>query len=457
MMCPSRTAALALLAVAACASPPAPTTTLAPSRAATIPGEPRTVWTRRFGSPGDQEPSSVAVDSKGNIAIVGSYEGPFDPGAGPLPVAGHSHGQFVALLDEGGRARWSRPFGGPGAIGHSLVAFDSADRIVVGGEVWPREGGHRIFTAGVLDPSGKPIWNRRFGGSALSTLSALAVDARGDLILVGRYSKGSLDLGNGPMPYEGETDAFVLALDARGELRWTKRYGGAGRDLAQAVAFDAKGDAIVVGLFDGTVDFGSGPLVSAGEEDVFVTKLDRAGRCVWARRFGGPGDEFVGGVAVDHAGNIAVTGGMLDVMDVGGQKLVSAGSADVFVVVLDPSGEVRWARRFGDPGVQGGGSAAFDGAGDVIISGTMKGTVDFGHGPRAISGDGGNFVAAFTGAGAPLWSVVYPDVVQVEGVHVAVDRRNDDVLFTGIARGARERVDGLAVPGDDVFAVKLAR
>src|SRR6185369_7727068 len=103
--------------------------------------------------------------------------------------------------------------------------------------------------------------------------------------LVGRYARGTLDLGDGPVPSEGGNDAFALALDARGEVRWTKRWGGAGEQLAQAV--------------------------------VFVAKLDRAGRCLWSRRFGSPGDDSVGGVAVDSAGNIAVTGGLLGVADAG--------------------------------------------------------------------------------------------------------------------------------------------
>ena len=40
------------------------------------------------------------------------------------------------------------------------------------------------------------------------------------------------------------------------------------------VASDAAGNVLVTGFFEGTVDFGGGPLMSAGSSDVFVVKLE---------------------------------------------------------------------------------------------------------------------------------------------------------------------------------------
>ncbi|MBI4705913.1 MAG: hypothetical protein HY744_32880 [Deltaproteobacteria bacterium] len=54
---------------------------------------------------------------------------------------------------------------------------------------------------------------------------------------------------------------------------WSKGFGSSGGDQGRAVALDANGNALVAGLFSGTVDFGGGPLVSAGGHDIFVLKL----------------------------------------------------------------------------------------------------------------------------------------------------------------------------------------
>jgi hypothetical protein len=42
------------------------------------------------------------------------------------------------------------------------------------------------------------------------------------------------------------------------------------------VAVDGSGDVIVTGYFDDTVDFGGGPLSSAGGWDIFLVKFTAA-------------------------------------------------------------------------------------------------------------------------------------------------------------------------------------
>ena len=48
----------------------------------------------------------------------------------------------------------------------------------------------------------------------------------------------------------------------------------------------------VIGQFQGTADFGTGSLASAGYLDIFVAKYAPDGRPLWAKRFGGPYDDL---------------------------------------------------------------------------------------------------------------------------------------------------------------------
>ncbi|WP_437923737.1 SBBP repeat-containing protein [Sorangium sp. So ce291] len=90
---------------------------------------------------------------------------------------------------------------------------------------------------------------------------------------------------------------------------WSTGLGGAGDQAAYDVATDAAGNLYVTGWFDGTVDFGAGPLVSAGNGDVFVLKLDPAGHAIWSRRFGTSAyGESGTHIALDASGNILVGG-----------------------------------------------------------------------------------------------------------------------------------------------------
>jgi hypothetical protein len=53
---------------------------------------------------------------------------------------------------------------------------------------------------------------------------------------------------------------------------WSAALGGAGADAAYGVATDAAGNLYVTGAFEGTVDFGAGPLTATGR-DGFVAVL----------------------------------------------------------------------------------------------------------------------------------------------------------------------------------------
>ncbi|MBI4704729.1 MAG: SBBP repeat-containing protein, partial [Deltaproteobacteria bacterium] len=82
-----------------------------------------------------------------------------------------------------------------------------------------------------------------------------------------------VDFGGGPLVSAGSNDIYVLKLNPSGQHLSSKRFGSSGQDYGQAVALDANGNALVTGYFSGTVDFGGAPLTSAGSTDIFVLKL----------------------------------------------------------------------------------------------------------------------------------------------------------------------------------------
>src|SRR5690349_21460629 len=70
--------------------------------------------------------------------------------------------------------------------------------------------------------------------------------------------------------------------------------GGAGSDVAQAVATDGAGNVYVAGVFEGTVDFDPGAgttnLTSGGGvRDIFFAKYGPGGTLTWARSIGSAG------------------------------------------------------------------------------------------------------------------------------------------------------------------------
>jgi hypothetical protein len=56
---------------------------------------------------------------------------------------------------------------------------------------------------------------------------------------------------------------------------WSQRFGDGSRQQARAAVIDASGSTVITGTFAGTVDFGGGDLMSAGQEDVFIEQFSR--------------------------------------------------------------------------------------------------------------------------------------------------------------------------------------
>ena len=124
----------------------------------------------------------------------------------------------------------------------------------------------------------------------------------------------------------GGGDVVVAKFAANGAHQWSKRFGDASNQYSADVAVDSVGDVIVTGGFVGTIDLGGGPRISAGAEDIFLTKLAADGSHMWSLRFGDPADhQTPQSVVVDpSSGAIALAGYFEGTIDFGGGPLVSA-------------------------------------------------------------------------------------------------------------------------------------
>lgn len=110
---------------------------------------------------------------------------------------------------------------------------------------------------------------------------------------------------------------LVFGQDAN--FLWVKQFGGTGTSGANSMELDASGNIYTIGDFSGTVDFNPGSgiynLTSIGDNDLFVSKLDSAGNFIWAKQIGGQSYPSQYDLALDAAGNIYITGtfwGMVD-------------------------------------------------------------------------------------------------------------------------------------------------
>jgi hypothetical protein len=301
-------------------------------------------WTTTFGSTNVDDGTSVAVDGSGNVHITGYFQGTVDFGAGNVTAAGNSD-VFVTKLNSAGAHQWTTTFGDTGT----------------------------------------------------DTGYGVAVDGSGNVHITG-FFQGTVDFGAGNVGSAGSYDAFVTKLNSAGAHQWTTTFGGTGGDVGWGVAVDGSGNVHITGYFNGPVNFGAGNVTSAGN-DAFVTKLNSAGAHQWTTTFGDTGTDTGYGVAVDGSGNVHVTGYFHGTVDFGAGNVTSAGNSDVFVTKLNAAGAHQWTTTFGDTGTEAGWDVAVDGSANVHVHGWFTGTTDFGAGDVTSAGQNDGFVVKLNSAG----------------------------------------------------------
>ena len=351
------------------------------------------LWSKRYGDGASQIARGVATDGS-SIIVVGSFLGSIDFGGGTLTDAGQTD-IFVVKLDGDGNHTWSKRFGDGGFQAGAGVAVDLVGNIVIGGRFLGSVdfGGGVITNSGQfsnvyvakMSPTGMHVWSAGFGDTQPDELTGVTTDHQGNIVAVGKF-QNTIDFGGGTLTSAGLSDVFVAKFNASGTHLFSHGYGDNTTDEASAVATDSQGRMIVTGRFFGSIDFGGGPLVSAGSGDIFVVKLNPGGVHEWSRRFGDGSNQNGLAVSVDGSNNIAITGTFEGAVDFGGGAITSAGGLDLFLARFTSNGTHTRSDGFGDGDDQHGTGVAYDAQGDVNLAGYFRGNVNFGGGTLASAG-----------------------------------------------------------------------
>ncbi len=206
-----------------------------------------------------------------------------------------------------------------------------------------------------------------------------------------------------PLVSAGGNDLFLLKLKANGDVAWAKRWGDMENQLLGSVAVDPSDNIIISGGFAGALDFGPGNnLVSMGEDDIYVAKLQPDGTTSWAKQFGDDKAQAARGIAVTDLGEVVIAGVFSGVVNFGDGNVMSAGVSDIFVTKLANSGALTWKRVVGSAMAETVNDMAVDSEGNIVITGYYQGSITFGS--TMLSNAGEQFVAKMTSSGADVWA-----------------------------------------------------
>lgn len=343
-------------------------------------------WARNFGGPGDDMIEAIAATADGGVAVGGSFAETLSFADTGVPAVGADDG-FVAKFTGDGRRLWAKRLGGEDVDSVYAMASDKDGNVYASGVFRRRasfgdtelesSGGADAFVFS-LDASGNYRWVKQLGAESTDYGRTLAVAPDGSLYWLVEFSR-AVTVDGVVVESVGNRDWAVFKLSPAGKAQWAVAFGGLMDELAYRLVIDPAGDLIIAGSFDEALELGATKLVSAGEADAFVAKLDgRDGKVLWARSWGDKRADIAAAVATDRFGNVAVSGMYWNAVDFGGGELRSRGEKDIFVVKLSPTGDHLWSKNFGGEQVDYARDLEFDDDGNLLMAGTFYLTANFG-------------------------------------------------------------------------------
>lgn len=269
------------------------------------------IWAQGMGGSGSDLSYAIDVDASGNVYTAGNFnsgQADFDPGPSTYYLgAGIIQGNaFVSKLDPSGNFLWAKAFTGFAACQAYSICHDVNGGPIVSGtyqgtgtiDFDPGAGTALAssFNGSVdmfitsLDAGGNFKWAKQMGGAGDDEIRMSRIDASGAIYSAGWIS-GSVDMDPGAavttLTSNGSPDIVLSGLDSSGNFLSALNLGGSGVDYAEALVFDAQGAMLLTGGFSGSFSFDpampGSAVVSAGNDDVFIAKLESCSALITAQ------------------------------------------------------------------------------------------------------------------------------------------------------------------------------
>ena len=292
-------------------------------------------WTKTIGGTAMDVGISVASDNSGNLFMAGYFSGTvdFDPdGAGDSHISAGTTDVFLTRINSDGTYGWTKTMGGTGDEDTQVtVAVDGSGNVYVAGyftgtaDFNPGGGGDSHTSAGLGDifltkisSTGTYGWTKTMGGTGEDgglDLGSVAVDGSGNVYVAGYFTvTADFDPGAGTDYHtsSGSGDVSLTRINSDGTYGWTKIIGGTGDDMGGAW-LDNSGNIYLSGVFSDTVNFAADwadtdSHTSAGDWDIFLTKINPDGTYGWTKTMGGTAMDASRSVAADSSGNVYIIG-----------------------------------------------------------------------------------------------------------------------------------------------------
>jgi hypothetical protein len=169
----------------------------------------------------------------------------------------------------------------------------------------------------VIDEQGRRYATNYYGGKDVEKINSI-ISVENGYVLVGETDTW----GN------GDKDIFIVKINKSGKAQWDWAYGFKYNEVGHQVIQTTDGGYLIVGYTD---------IDRANKKDIYVVKLNSKGAREWHHYYGTSEDDE-GNSVVEVDDGYVIAGYTNDTKHLNG---------DVYLLKIDKSGSVVWARQFG--------------------------------------------------------------------------------------------------------------
>ncbi len=277
---------------------------------------------------------NISKTSENNILIIGDT----------MSFGHRAKDIYLVKTDLTGDLIYTRTYGDTGNdIGLTLIEIEKG-YMLAGATNSYGNGDYDAYVI-YIDNDGEKIWDNTYGGTNHDFAYSIIKD--NDSFVLAGYSSSFNDSKN--------SDGYILRINEKGKLLWQKTYGGDKWDIFYSIT-KAENGYIAVGYTDSSGN---------GKTDFYVVKIDKNGKEIWSKTYGGIRDDRATTIIKCREGGYLIGGKST--------SYIARGFGwDIFLVRINEYGDLIWLRSFPASELEIGNSVIQEQDDGFVVTGIKK-------------------------------------------------------------------------------------